>query len=245
MRARSSLALHVLTLAGLSLSLAGCEWFSDFKRQPSVVTWETLRPDTLMVRGSPQGSVPTTGTEMPAFRVSYAAMPSAIDSMGAELKNPVPMSEESLTRGHLYFQLNCAVCHGDLGKGDGPATRYGMAPMSLMTDIMKGRPDGYIFGMIRNGRVLMPSYNRIEEMNRWDIVNYIRALQGGAGGLTFAVGPLAKPGVTGDKLPGPTELGPTRAVPFIGPNGIGPLHPAATADSARTGTSRGTAGGDA
>ena len=42
----------------------------------------------------------------------------------------------------------------------------------------KGRTDGYIFGMIRNGRGLMPPYNRIEEMDRWDVVNYVRALQG-------------------------------------------------------------------
>ena len=32
--------------------------------------------------------------------------------------------------------------------------------------------------MIRNGRGLMPTYNRIEEPDRWDIVNYLRAIQG-------------------------------------------------------------------
>ena len=32
--------------------------------------------------------------------------------------------------------------------------------------------------MIRNGRGLMPPYNRIEEMDRWDVVNYVRGLQG-------------------------------------------------------------------
>lgn len=238
---RRSVVLHAVAFASLALSLGGCSWFTDFKRQPSVVTWESMRPDSLMVRGSPQGSVPTTGTAMAAFEVSYTALPATIDSMSS-IPNPVPMSEASLTRGRLYFQLNCAVCHGDRGMGDGPAIRYGMMPMPLMTDLTKNRTDGYIYGMIRNGRTFMPSYNRIEETNRWDIVNYIRALQGKAGNLAFGVGPLARPGVTGDKLPGPTELGPTRETPFIGPNGIGPLHDTTGSSAASTGGSTGGGG---
>ncbi len=47
-----------------------------------------------------------------------------------------------------------------------------------MLDITRNRTDGYIFGMIRNGGVFMPTYNRIEEMDRWDVVNYVRALAG-------------------------------------------------------------------
>ena len=35
--------------------------------------------------------------------------------------------------------------------------------------------------MIRNGRGTMPTYNRIEEMERWDVVNYVRGLQDGDG----------------------------------------------------------------
>jgi hypothetical protein len=37
-----------------------------------------------------------------------------------------------------------------------------------------GYTDGYLFGVIRNGKGLMPPYNRIEEPDRWDIVNYVR-----------------------------------------------------------------------
>jgi hypothetical protein len=83
----------------------------------------------------------------------------------------------------------------------------------------KARTDGYIFGMIRNGRGLMPPYNRIEEMDRWDVVNYVRALQG-VNGKTVAVGPLAPPGVTGDKVPGPTRMGPNVAAPFYNPRSL-------------------------
>ena len=93
--------------------------------------------------------------------------------------------------------------------------------MNLTNDVTKARTDGYIFGMIRNGRGLMPPYNRIEEMDRWDVVNYLRALQG-VGGKAVPVGPLAAPGVTGDKVPGPTKLGPNQPAPFYNPRSVLP-----------------------
>jgi mono/diheme cytochrome c family protein len=196
----------------LPLTLTACEWFTDFKRQPSIWTWEVVKDSTTPSRGNPQLSVPTNGTAMPGYQVSYAALPATIDSM-ATLVNPVASGDSSLANGRMYYQINCAVCHGDRGMGDGPAVKFGMAGISIVTDMTRSRTDGYLFGMIRNGRGLMPSYNRIEELDRWDVVNYVRGLQGAAG-RAVAVGPLAAPGVTGDKVPGPSVLGPTKPAPF-------------------------------
>lgn len=202
----------------LPLMLTACEWFSDFKRQPSLWTWEPVKDTLTPSRGNPQMSVPTVGTAVAGFQVSYGAFPATIDSM-ASLRNPTPPSDSSLNNGRKYFQINCAVCHGDKAMGDGPATRFGMPGINLTTDMTKSRTDGYIFGMIRNGRGLMPPYNRIEEMDRWDVVNYVRALQG-VNGKTVVVGPLAPPGVTGDKVPGPTRMGPTEPAPFWNPRNL-------------------------
>jgi mono/diheme cytochrome c family protein len=204
----------------LPLMLTACEWFTDFKRQPSIWTWEAVKDSLTPSRGNPQMSVPTTGTAVAGFQVSYGAFPATIDSMAA-LRNPTPPTDSSLANGRKYFQINCAVCHGDRAVGDGPATKFGMPGINLTQDITKARTDGYIFGMIRNGRGLMPPYNRIEEMDRWDVVNYVRALQG-VSGKTVVVGPLAAPGVTGDKVPGATEMGPTRPAPFANPRSLLP-----------------------
>ena len=206
--------------AGIALSVpvvlaaSGCEWFTDFKRQPSIWTWEvTSAKDSLKPsRGSPQFSVPVSGTAVAGFQVSYAALPATIDSM-ASIPNPTPVSDASLANGRKYYQINCSPCHGEKGMGDGPATQFGMPGINLTTDVTRGRADGYIFGMIRNGRGLMPPYNRIEEMDRWDVVNYLRGLQG----KTVPTGPLAAPGVTGDKVPGFTKTAPTRPAPFMKP----------------------------
>ena len=205
----------LLLLAPFVAGMTGCEWFSDFKRQPSLSTWEPVKDSLTPSRGNPQYSVPVGGMAVAAFQVSHAALPGTIDSMAA-IPNPHPVSPASLANGRKYYQINCAVCHGDAGIGDGAATRYGMPGINLATDVTKGRSDGYIFGMIRNGRGLMPPYNRIEEPDRWDVVNYLRALQGGG---AVEKGPLAAPGVTGDKLPGFTRMAPTRGAPFVNARG--------------------------
>lgn len=224
LRARS---VRVLVLAApLTLSLSACEWFSDFKRQPSLETWEPVCHDskteatmvcdtTVPSRPNPQNSVSVYGTARSGFETSYTPGPAEIDSM-SNIPNPTPVSATSLANGHKYFQINCAVCHGDKGMGDGPATKYGMPGMILTSDRVKGYTDGYIFGMIRNGRGAMPPYNRIEEMDRWDIVNYIRSLQGKTA-MTVPTGEIARPGVTGRWVPGYTVSAPTRGAPFVPP----------------------------
>jgi mono/diheme cytochrome c family protein len=200
------------------MGMTGCEWFTDFKRQPSLWTWEPVKDTLTASRGNPQYSVPVTGMAVAGIQVSYNALPGTIDSIGALATNPTPVSEASLANGRKYFQVNCEPCHGEKGMGDGPATKYGMPGINLTTDVTKGRTDGYIFGMIRNGRGLMPPYNRIEEPDRWDVVNYLRGLQGKIG-QAVPTGPLAAPGVTGDKLYGFTRTGPTRPAPFINARG--------------------------
>lgn len=208
-----SRALRAAALAGVLVGLSGCDWFTDFKDQPKIEPWESPA-DSIPPRGQPQASVPTTGSMVPGFLVSYRPLPAVIDSMSG-LVNPVAADARSLRNGRKYYQVNCAVCHGDTGAGDGPATKYGMVPINLLTPITQARTDGYIWAMMRNGRGVMPNYVRIEEMDRWDVVNYVRGLQGKLG-QAVATGPLAAPGVTGDALPGYTRLGPTVPIPHWG-----------------------------
>ena len=114
-----------LVMCVLLVATTGCEWFTDFKRQPHVVTWESWRTDSLGVRGAPQGSVPTDGTAMPSWLVSYSPSIATIDSLAA-IPNPVPVTEASLANGRKHFQINCAVCHGANADGQTPNSRYGL-----------------------------------------------------------------------------------------------------------------------
>lgn len=197
------------------LSLTACEWFTDFKRMPMVTTWEQ---DSILktVRGAPQGSVPRSGTAVSAMQVSYTNLPFQIDTIGMLAQNPTPVTEASLANGHKYYQINCAVCHGNAGDANGGLKKvnpaYAFAP-SLLTPSATGRSDGYIYGIIRNGRGVMPNYNRIEDHDRWDVVNYVRTLQKGTADTTL----IGYPGQNGTTVPGPSLTAPTRPAPFLKP----------------------------
>ena len=204
----------------VAVAVAGCnDWFTTFSRQPKMDPWEvatmtdTARRDSIPPRGNPAGSVPIRGGGIPTWIVSDASLPLTVDSLSGTL-NPTPPSDASLANGRMFYQINCAVCHGDRGDGRGPITKpaYTFPPITLIAGTALDRSDGYIYGMIRNGRGLMPSYNRIEEMDRWDVVNYVRGLQGR---LAQAVptGPVGQPGEGGDKVPGATVTAPTRPAP--------------------------------
>jgi mono/diheme cytochrome c family protein len=164
--------------------------------------------------------VPLYGDAVPEWLFSYSPFPPTLDSM-AVLENPREPTEESINNGHRYYQINCAVCHGDTGQGDGTVAKLGFPGLPLVSPTAIAHKDGTIFGIIRNGRgVLMPSYNRIEAADRWDVVNYVRGLQGKLG-RTVPTGPLGTPGETGTKLPGATMTAPERAAPHYPPSRIG------------------------
>lgn len=197
------------------LAAGGCSWFTDFKQQPKLDPWETSA-DTIAMRANPQLSVPITGTTAPGFAFGRMASIAAVDSMKG-IANPVASDARSLGNGRLQYQINCVVCHGVLGAGDGPVTKFAYPPMPIGagSNAATKLSDGYLFGMIRNGRGLMPSYNRIEERDRWDLINYVRAIQ--SGGAAAAGPPPSMPGLTGDLVPGATTMAPTVPAPHVRP----------------------------
>jgi len=101
------------------------------------------------------------------------------------LVNPVPSDETSLARGQVMYQRMCAVCHGSAGIGaEAPILPKHpmMAAFNLANGNAVGFTDGYIYGMIRVGRGVMPAYgHRVTHFDRWHIVNYVRELQRQAG----------------------------------------------------------------
>lgn len=237
-------ALRALPL----LLLGACSWFTDFRDQPKYEPWETAN-DSTPFRANPQFSVPLNGSPAPGLLVSYRGVPQALDSVVALVgANPVPADARSLENGRKSYQINCAVCHGAAGRGDGPATKFGVIPMPIVTPVTVARSDAYIYAMIRNGRATMPTYNRIPELERWDIVNYLRGLQGR---YPVVTAPAGVPGETGATLPAATELAPTRPAPYyhrvgsqagipLGPAGTAPALPGAATDSGLVAPASGT-----
>ena len=199
---------------------------TDFKQQPKIDPWESPA-DTIAPRANPQGSVPIYGSVAPGFAYGRSQTQAAVDSM-SRLANPVASDERSIRNGGQQYQINCAVCHGTLGAGDGAVTKFGYPPMPLVGPNAKAQTqytDGYIFGMIRNGRGLMPPYNRIEDADRWDLINYLRAIQRDPANAPTVM--LGRPGETGALVPGATITAPTRPAPHYRPTVAAPPAPPA------------------
>lgn len=173
-RSRIRRPVFVVAGAALLLGLGGCDdqvkrvpWFQTMFRTPSLETYEA------------EGRLPPEG----AVALGAERHVQLVDS--DSLVNPLAgqMSEGVLERGRLLYQSYCIVCHGEGGEGDGPAVGENRLPAALPTlnltsERAVGLTDGYIYGMIGNGRGVMPSYRRIPADDRWYIVNYVRQLQG-------------------------------------------------------------------
>jgi mono/diheme cytochrome c family protein len=101
--------------------------------------------------------------------------------MGANWGTGIPLevTPALMQRGEQRFNINCAVCHGPLGAGDGIVKQYGLATVvSLQDDRLRNMADGEIFNTITHGKNTMMAYGpRVTVHDRWAIICYLRALQ--------------------------------------------------------------------
>lgn len=92
---------------------------------------------------------------------------------------PVEVTPALLERGRQRFTINCAVCHGATGSGNGVTSKYGLSNIANYHDAKYLKmADGEIFNTITNGHNTMLGYGaNVDVYDRWAIVSYIRALQ--------------------------------------------------------------------
>ncbi len=96
------------------------------------------------------------------------------------LTNPTTFSFDSVWRGQRLYNSNCWTCHGKSGAAEGPvAKQSALGIPDLLTDFYRNSPDGKVFAVIYNGGSNMPRYGfKFSKTEIWDIVNYLRFLQG-------------------------------------------------------------------
>ena len=94
------------------------------------------------------------------------------------LKPPVSSTPASLKEGKSLYVTNCAPCHGNKGKGDGPAAAaLSPKPADHTSAAVQREKDGSLFWKISQGNKPMPSYKiSLSATQRWELVDYIRSL---------------------------------------------------------------------
>jgi len=142
-----------------SMDVIKIEWVTFMEIQPSFDAQE----DPLPV---PARSIPVDG-------------PASIPNMGAPV-NPVVADDVSLERGENLYTINCVMCHGVTGEGNGQvAALLANKPANLTLDLTQNKSDGALFMTLTNGVTgrMPPLVENLTVRDRWDVVNYIRTLK--------------------------------------------------------------------
>lgn len=92
---------------------------------------------------------------------------------------PLEATAALVERGRERYMINCAICHGATGAGNGIVGQYGLVAIAdLQQERIRTMPDGQIFNTITNGKNTMGAYGpQVAVEDRWAIIAYIRALQ--------------------------------------------------------------------
>jgi mono/diheme cytochrome c family protein len=97
----------------------------------------------------------------------------------AKLVNPVKATPTSIALGKKAYGLDCAMCHGKTGAGDGDLA--GDMKLKLLDyrdpQSLKSMTDGEIFTIIAKGKGQMSGEEgRMSAAQTWNLVNYVRSL---------------------------------------------------------------------
>ncbi|PWG78821.1 cytochrome C [Pararcticibacter amylolyticus] len=117
---------------------------------------------------------------------AYPNTPEGYQAASANLKNPLPATQQNLSQGRTLYLHMCSHCHGTQGHGDGQIIKLEKFPPppsystgnSSRGGAMKDLTDGKIFHTITYGLNLMgPHRTQLNPTERWKIVMYVHELQ--------------------------------------------------------------------
>ncbi len=85
--------------------------------------------------------------------------------------NPLRDDVEASAAGAKLFRHDCASCHGPDALGRGPHP-------SLRSNRVHNATDGELEWLLKNGNLAqgMPSWSRLPEIQRWQLIQYLRTL---------------------------------------------------------------------
>lgn len=153
------------------------EYYSP--ERPIVIDGETvvLSPDGMSARQPVKGTVPRGFTPYP-----FENTPEGYEQAGAELFNPMNSKHaQVLADGKALYVVNCAICHGETGDGQGEIVKSGKypgGPPSYFIDRLLEMPEGKMFHSMQYGKNNMGSYaGQLNKEERWKIVSYIKDMQ--------------------------------------------------------------------
>ena len=166
-----------LVVVSISPSTSVAQNSNQNANSPQPTTTNKNDTRSITPQPPPSGGAPQ---QQPDFSKNTWELPEDAD----KTKNPVTSSPESIAKGkELYLERmkgNCVFCHGETGAGNEanlPRLRRKPADISNK-ERMAAMSDGELFWKISKGIMgIMPAgERRMNEEERWHVVNYIRTL---------------------------------------------------------------------
>ena len=155
------------------------EWYKDGRSSRELPSGTVARGQLRDNKGFYTGKIDNPTTAAPET-VMDASGNSLVASFPNDIEEfPIPVTKELVDRGQERYNINCIVCHGPVGSGDGMIVRRGFSkPPTYHDERLRNAPVGHFFDVITNGWGKMGGYAyQIQPADRWAIVAYIRALQ--------------------------------------------------------------------
>jgi mono/diheme cytochrome c family protein len=86
-------------------------------------------------------------------------------------QNPYADNNDAVLAGRILFKRNCASCHGASAQG------IGSRP-SLQSMRVHEATDGELYWLLTNGNLRrgMPSWSRLPDAQRWQLVRYLHSI---------------------------------------------------------------------
>jgi putative copper resistance protein D len=136
------------------------------------------------------------GLVLVAIGLGVALPPLAVDAYPTTYRRTtVPYQASSIAHGLDLYRDHCALCHGAAGWGDGPAgAGLPKKPADLTAPHTAQHTAGDMYWWLTHGIPAsgMPAFGAVlAEDERWDLINYIRALSAGEEGRMLSPAVIA------------------------------------------------------
>ena len=154
-------------------------------QRPRLLFWSVVVLGAFVLVGCSTGSYPFDIFPEMHYQQSYKFQePPRLGPPEGSVPRSVPVAHKT---GQELYAINCAICHGQGLRGDGPVlqlmqTKYGYEPLvnpDLTDPEVQQLPDEVLVGFITGGVNVMPSFkNLLTEEERQLIVDYLREVSG-------------------------------------------------------------------
>jgi mono/diheme cytochrome c family protein len=143
-----------------------------------LVSYDVIKIDFPTQMAEQLSTAPQAGPRLAAPPLAVPVEgPSLVDGQAGTQR--LPSDANSLQRGRVLYDIDCALCHSAGGVGNGPIGGYfSKRPVAFTSDLMASMTDSHIFAVITQGYGSMPRLSENLMLDeRWDVINYVRSLR--------------------------------------------------------------------